>query len=75
MSDIDEIELEKQLKQLEDENREVAGDSDEEDDVEGMGEIDGEEPEEEEEGEDWGVDLTVFHICVGLMGKRIVYSQ
>lgn len=75
VSDIDEIELEKQLKQLEDENREVAGDSDEEDDVEGMGEIDGEEPEEEEEGEDWGVDLTVFHICVGLMGKRIVYSQ
>lgn len=53
VSDIDEIELEKQLKQLEDENREVAGDSDEEDDVEGMGELEGGEPGEEEEGEDW----------------------
>lgn len=52
VSDIDEIELEKQLQQLEDENREVAGDSDEEDDVEGMGELDGEELGEEEEGED-----------------------
>lgn len=69
VSDIDEIELEKQLKQLEDENREVAGDSDEEDDVEGMGEIDGEEPGEEEEGEDWGVDLTVFHICCWTHGQ------
>lgn len=53
VSDIDEIELEKQLQQLEAENREVAGDSDEEDDVEGMGELEGEEPGEEEEGEDW----------------------
>uniref|UniRef100_K1Q435 Eukaryotic translation initiation factor 2 subunit 1 n=1 Tax=Magallana gigas TaxID=29159 RepID=K1Q435_MAGGI len=52
VSDIDEIELEKQLQQLEAENREVAGDSDEEDDVEGMGELEGEEPGEEEEGED-----------------------
>lgn len=52
VSDIDEIELEKHLKQLEDDNREVAGDSDDEDDVEGMGEIDGEEPGDEDEGED-----------------------
>lgn len=53
VSDIDEIELEKQLQQLEAENREVAGDSDEEDDVEGMGELEGEEPGEEDEGEEW----------------------
>ncbi|KAK3089647.1 hypothetical protein FSP39_005315 [Pinctada imbricata] len=40
VSDTDEIELAKQLQQLEDQNREVAGDSDEdEEEVEGMGEV------------------------------------
>lgn len=38
---------------MEVENREVVGDFDEEDDVEGMGELEGEELGEEEEGEDW----------------------
>ena len=53
VSDTDEIELAKQLQQLEDQNREVAGDSDDDEEVEGMGEVKGMGSDEEGE-EDWG---------------------
>jgi hypothetical protein len=58
VSDIDELELEKQLQKLEEENREVAGDDDEDEDGDEEYDENGQKIKKASDGEDdGGVDV------------------